>query len=73
MIMRPFTYYAVRCKLCGARMRIGDTRTADEIRRMLESGETVSGHAAECEAGWGRTPMAFEVTAETETRDDATP
>lgn len=65
MIAFPFTMYTVRCRYCGSTMRIGDKRPADEIKRMLENGEAVSGHAATCEAGWGRAPLAFDITPDT--------
>jgi len=45
-------------------MVIGDTRSAEEIRALLESGEALSGHAAECNSGWGRAPLAFEITVD---------
>jgi len=59
-----FRYYNVRCRECGATMVIGDTRSAEEIRALLESGEALSGHAAECNSGWGRAPLAFEITVD---------
>jgi len=58
------TFYTVRCQHCGAMMKIGDARSADEIKRMLENGEAVSGHAATCPSGWGRAAMRFDVTAD---------
>jgi len=45
-------------------MRICDWRSADEIRRMLEAAEAISGHAFDCDAALGRAPMSFDVTPE---------
>jgi len=59
-----FTYYRARCVHCGAQMRIGDKRTAKEIKAMLESGDALSSHSAACPAGWRQAPLEFTVTPE---------
>ena len=60
--MSPFQYFSARCKACGNTMRIGDHRfNATDIKRMLESGEAISGHTADCPAGQGNAPMQYDV------------
>ena len=63
--MPAFTYYRCICDHCGFLMRIGDTKTAEEIRALLVSGDAVSSHSMDCASFTRGEPMSYSIRNET--------